>query len=531
MMKSLMESWRRYLLVELKYEEVLPKLDSQKFLNSCNYHKVDAQQTKEALLSTVPEDIENSEKANYLNWRIKQFMMNGVVEGPKQKFVEEFYMIKANNLDRMLTKNDINAFESVQEFTDMMKKSSVRWRSYQTKKKNATVKEEDVKKIYEDNEWTVYIPESKAASCQLGTGTRWCTASRGSRNLYTRYHQPDNPLIIFISKQDPSEKYQFNYGSKQYMDKEDKTVYGKGIFLKLNEIVKKIKELPKTVIRMANEFKTETLPNGGVVTQMPDSDGSITAYFNSSGEKDREGGPAYIYKNREGEIIRQEWYKNGKLHRLDGPAIELGSPAKPARPWKQEWYKDGERHRVGGPAYVNKDPKYRYFDKEEWWQNGVLHREDGPARITSDSQYWYRNGKLDRDDGPASIKNNGAIKEWFKDGERHRENGPAIEWKNGTESWYKHGKLHRVGGPAIVGLYGFGQWYKDGKKHRLDGPAVFTEYSKEYHIDGKRYRSQKAWKEAKEKLGLTSEPETKPETKPQIEKQPEPDFISFKFDF
>lgn len=525
MMKNLMESWRRYLLVELKYEEVLPKLDSQKFLNSCNYHKVDAQQTKEAILSTVPNDIEDSEKANYLNWRIKQFMMNGVVEGPKQKFVEEFYMIKANNLDRMLTKNDINAFESVQEFTDMMKKSSVRWKSYQTKKKNATVREEDVRKIYEDNEWTVYIPESKAASCQLGTGTRWCTASRGSRNYYTQYHKRDNPLIIFISKQDPNEKYQFSYGSNQYMDKEDKTVYGKGIFFILNDIIKQIKELPKQVINKAKQYKSEKLPNGGMVTQVIGYSGPHITYYNSSGEKHRDDGPAVIIKTpTDGLMIKQEWYKNGKLHRLDGPAIDLV-------PEQQEWYKDGERHRVGGPAFVYNDPKYPSLSKQEWWQNGVLHREDGPARITNNSEYWYRNGKLDRDDGPAVIQSNGGTTEWFKDGERHRENGPAIIWKNGSESWYKHGKLHRIGGPAISAVDGSEEWFKDGKKHRLDGPAVFNQYTKEYYIDGKRYRSQKAWKEAKEKLGLTSEPESKPEIKPQAEKQPEPDYTTFKFDF
>jgi hypothetical protein len=39
----------------------------------------------------------------------------------------------------------------------------------------------------------------------------------------------------------------------------------------------------------------------------------------------------------------KEWYKEGKLHREDGPAVEYPSGTK-------EWYKEGKRHREEGPA-------------------------------------------------------------------------------------------------------------------------------------------------------------------------------------
>ena len=44
--------------------------------------------------------------------------------------------------------------------------------------------------------------------------------------------------------------------------------------------------------------------------------------------------------------IRKEsvyWYKKGKCHREDGPAIEYASGRK-------YWYKEGIRHREDGPA-------------------------------------------------------------------------------------------------------------------------------------------------------------------------------------
>jgi hypothetical protein len=50
------------------------------------------------------------------------------------------------------------------------------------------------------------------------------------------------------------------------------------------------------------------------------------------------------------------WYKNGKLHREDGPAIDYLDKEK-------LWYKEGERHREDGPAieYPN-GVSYFYFE-------------------------------------------------------------------------------------------------------------------------------------------------------------------------
>ena len=61
------------------------------------------------------------------------------------------------------------------------------------------------------------------------------------------------------------------------------------------------------------------------------------------------------------------WYRNGKLHRVNGPARvdRLGN---------SEWYRDGLLHRDGGPARV-------LLTGREWYQNGVLHCDDGPAMI------------------------------------------------------------------------------------------------------------------------------------------------------
>ena len=50
----------------------------------------------------------------------------------------------------------------------------------------------------------------------------------------------------------------------------------------------------------------------------------------------------------------------------------------------QEWYRNGKRHRIDGPAIIRPD------GHREWYQNHKYHREDGPAVIWPDGsdKYW-----------------------------------------------------------------------------------------------------------------------------------------------
>ena len=79
------------------------------------------------------------------------------------------------------------------------------------------------------------------------------------------------------------------------------------------------------------------------------------------------------------------------------------------------------------------DSKYQYVD-------GKLHRIDGPAveRLNGDRE-WYINGKMHRIDGPASECANGD-KFWYQNDKLHRTDGPAMEFANGYKYWYINGK-------------------------------------------------------------------------------------------
>ena len=53
---------------------------------------------------------------------------------------------------------------------------------------------------------------------------------------------------------------------------------------------------------------------------------------------------------------------------------------------------------------------------KHWYKDGILHREDGPAvEYTDGTKQWYRDGKLHREDGPAVEWVNGAT-DWYLEG-------------------------------------------------------------------------------------------------------------------
>lgn len=113
---------------------------------------------------------------------------------------------------------------------------------------------------------------------------------------------------------------------------------------------------------------------------------------------------------------RQIWYRNGKIHRDNGPAITYPDGM------REEWYHDGLLHRLDGPA-ASYDEQGIYI----WYLNGIIHRHDGPAVINRDgTQEWFQNGSRHRLDGPAWYTE--AKSKWFLHGEEQ----PIVEFRKNT---------------------------------------------------------------------------------------------------
>ncbi len=98
------------------------------------------------------------------------------------------------------------------------------------------------------------------------------------------------------------------------------------------------------------------------------------------------------------------------------------------------YYLDGRYHRDGDLPAISCVDGY-----QAWWRNGKRHRDNGPAIINDGNEMWFKDGNYHRVDGPAIIFKNGD-KEWYWEGKRHREDGPAVERVDGTQKWYRYGK-------------------------------------------------------------------------------------------
>ena len=91
----------------------------------------------------------------------------------------------------------------------------------QVAKKETPAHKEALEKVYEDNEWVVYIPHTYRASRQIGQDTHWCTAS--SNPSYYKSYTQDGDLYVNIRKTDGA-KFQIHFESSQAMDADDEPV-------------------------------------------------------------------------------------------------------------------------------------------------------------------------------------------------------------------------------------------------------------------------------------------------------------------
>lgn len=88
-----------------------------------------------------------------------------------------------------------------------------------------------------------------------------------------------------------------------------------------------------------------------------------------------------------------------------------------------------------------------------------------------------------------SINSRGRTEWRLPNGRLHREprTGPTIEYDDGSKEWYVDGKRYRKDGPAVDWVNGHKEWYEQGKLHRVNGPAIIhSNGTKEWWIRGEK---------------------------------------------
>jgi len=203
--------------------EVLKHILSEDLTSLKNQYYKDMDDAKfQELVALDPTYRGGQQAGNYARWILNMYLKGTLKE-------EDFYKVTENlekfdRLKRQLQNKDIFQFKYIRELEDTLNKiepPELSARQQQRQSKKQGLKDADL--VYEDNDWEVYVPKSYEASCALGSGTSWCTATGKTDTYYNRYSEQGD-LYIIISKHDPKEKYQFHFESGQFMNRTDRPI-------------------------------------------------------------------------------------------------------------------------------------------------------------------------------------------------------------------------------------------------------------------------------------------------------------------
>ena len=169
---------------------------------------------------------EQDKLGTYGKWLLRLFTKKALDDESKvRELLVDFDANKNNLKDRDIMKyTSIDDLENMLNDENSYKELSRRQSLRQVQKKvHKTDVEQDAQKVFENNNWIVYVPKTYEASCKLGRGTSWCTATTENNNYYKQYTRKGK-LYININKKDPSEKYQFHFETLSYMDSDDEPI-------------------------------------------------------------------------------------------------------------------------------------------------------------------------------------------------------------------------------------------------------------------------------------------------------------------
>ena len=222
----------------------------------------------------------------------------------------------------------------------------------------------DLEKVYEDDEWVVYVPHSHAAARRGGEGTHWCTASEN--DYYYNIYSKEGPLYINIRKSDGA-KFQFHFKTNQFMDADDESI-------QLNEI-----GLSKGIIDFYNQINPifDALLKYDFVDSF--NEGFAVVLSNDK----------WNFINAKGQLLSEQWFDGvddfyGGLSR-----VRLGDEWNfintEGQLLSQQWF-DGVGHFYNGAARVRINGKFnlikadgQLFSKQ--WFDEIGHINKGFARV------------------------------------------------------------------------------------------------------------------------------------------------------
>lgn len=166
------------------------------------------------------EEADPTANKQYVVWIVRQYVKNGLKYEDIYKLkddLETFVKTKGQH-KRLGINSDIGQY-NWKTLADVAAKLSNTELS--TGDPSGDVK--DAKILYNGPLGILSIPETREASCALGSGTKWCTAASDEKQNMYNYYSKYGPLYIWHDKK-LKQKFQFHFETGQFMNAQDQAL-------------------------------------------------------------------------------------------------------------------------------------------------------------------------------------------------------------------------------------------------------------------------------------------------------------------
>jgi len=176
------------------------------------------------LLDIIPDDLTDNQKGLIVTWlaRLTRDLSTGYMTSflgehyPGNDAWSDFEMFF--HYQQFMSEKDLNKVADLEHLEEIVNAARPQIEAYQEKQSYMDA-EEGTEVFRDDEEWYIAALHNKGAACEFGKGTDWCTAAPGL-NYFEEYYEEDDPLFFF-QKRTNDERWQFHYGSDQFMDEDD----------------------------------------------------------------------------------------------------------------------------------------------------------------------------------------------------------------------------------------------------------------------------------------------------------------------
>ena len=270
-----------------------------------------------------------------------------------------------------------------------------------------------LEKVYEDDEWVVYVPHSHEAARRGGEGTHWCTASENDR--YYNMYSNQGLLYINIRKSDGA-KFQFHFETDQFMDANDTSAQLNDIGLSEGIVSFYSKIDSKFKFRLKFDW-VDDFTDGFAAVKLNgkwnyiNTEGQFLSHewFDSVGSFKKgfamvELNGKYNFINTEGQLLSKWWVDCAYNFKAGFAAVSLNSMWNfintEGQLLSQQWF-DSMHNFNEGFVVVNLNGKYNFINTEgqllsHQWFDDACDFNEGFARVKLNGKWNFINpeGKL-----------------------------------------------------------------------------------------------------------------------------------------